>query len=288
MRTIDILALVLVAVVAIGGKIFAGGGEGAAPDERRPDPRGFAPGHAVPAPAHPDEPTIVVTIEERKQNSTGTAFSVDRSGVWITARHVTDGCDTVALQPHDGRPVRARRVDAHGFADISVLWTRGGAAAMPLARPRPQEGQDGYSFGFPKGLPGDVHGQVIGRGRMLSRGRYRTAEPVVAWAHVRRVPDRGPYLGGISGGPWVNSDGEVVGVHVAGSKRRGRSFSTTLGTLRRALADSGVRPTAESRARPAASRLSPRGFAGYGDDLRRQTTVAKVLCLVGERWRRRT
>ena len=287
MRKIDILALVLVAVVAIGGKLFAGGGEDAAPDERRPDPRGFAPGHAVPAPALPDEPTIVVTIEERKQNSTGTAFSVDRSGIWITARHVTDGCDTVALQPRDGRPVRARRVDAHGFADISVLWTRGGAPAMALARPRPREGQDGYSFGFPKGLPGDVHGQVIGRGRMLSRGRYRTAEPVVAWAHVRRVPDRGPYLGGISGGPWVNADGEVVGVHVAGSKRRGRSFSTTLDTLRQALADSGVRPAAGSRARPAASRPSPAGFAGYGDDLRRRTTVAKVLCLVGERWRRR-
>ena len=207
MRKIDILALLLVAVVAIGGKLFAGGGEGAAPDERRPDPRGFAPGHAVPAPALPDEPTIVVTIEERKQNSTGTAFSVDRSGIWITARHVTDGCDTVALQPRDGRPVRARRVDAHGFADISVLWTRGGAPAMALARPRPREGQDGYSFGFPKGLPGDVKAKLdtaleaaIGSGpvqtfieRRKLAGNYQGSEALTAevraeaaaWAKVK-------------------------------------------------------------------------------------------------------
>ncbi len=287
MKAIDILALVLVAAVAIGGKLFVGGNGDTVPHDRRPNPRAFAPGHAVPAPAYPDEPTIVVTIEEKRQSSTGTAFSVNRSGIWITARHVTGGCDTVALQLQDGRAVRVRRVDPHTFADISVLWTRGGVPALPLARPRPRKGQDGYSFGFPKGLPGDVHGQVIGRARMLSQGRYRTAEPVIAWAHVRRIPDRGPYLGGISGGPWLNSDGEVIGVHVAGAKRRGRSFSTTLDTLSRALGESGVRPAAEPRTLPPLSRLSPAGFAGYGDALRQRATVAKVLCLVGERWRRR-
>jgi S1-C subfamily serine protease len=296
MKLRDIIALGFIVVLAIGGRIMSGGdGSG----ERRPDPRQFAPPVArAPSPETPRgsgrvlppesfaDPRFIVEVGDKQGPSSGTAFSVNQSGVWITARHVTDGCDIVGLQKTNGRLVRVRRVKQEGNSDISVLWTGGGTPAMPIIQPQIRIGEDGYSFGFPKGNPGDVHARVLGRGRMLARGRYNTDEPVVAWTQVRRIPDIGTDLSGISGGPWVNARGEVIGVHVAGSPRRGRSYSTAPKSLLAAISSSGVRPEAHSGALPGSQALNPRQFSRYGDALRSQLTVAKVACLVGEKWKR--
>jgi serine protease Do len=299
MKLRDIIALGLLVVMAIGGRIMSGGNDGSGSGERRPDPRRFAPPVAVaPAPETPrdagsplpsesfNDPRFIVEVGDKAGNSSGTAFSVNRSGIWITARHVTDGCDVVGLEKNDGRLVRVRRVAQQGNTDISVLWTGGGSPAMPVINPQIRIGEDGYSFGFPKGNPGDVHARVLGRGRMLARGRYQTDEPVVAWTQVTRVPDRGADLSGISGGPWVNANGEVIGVHVAGAPRRGRSYSTAPKSLLTAIRTSGIRPEANRGELPPSQDLNPRRFAGYGSSLRRQQSVAKVICLVGEKWRR--
>ena len=103
---------------------------------------------------------------------------------------------------------------------------------------------------------------------------------------MKRIPDRGADLSGISGGPWVNVRGEVIGVHVAGAPRRGRSYSTAPRSLLTAIRTSGIRPQADRGALPSSDSLSPRAFAGYGTSLRRQQSIAKVICLVGEKWRR--
>lgn len=296
MKLRDIIALGFLIVLAIGGRIMSGGESGG---ERRPDPRQFAPPVAVaPPPETPrgsgrtlppesfNDPRFIVEVGDKQGPSTGTAFSVNRSGVWITARHVTDGCDVVGLQQTNGRLVRVRRVQHEGNSDISVLWTGGGSPGMPVIQPQIRIGEDGYSFGFPKGDPGDVHARVLGRGRMLARGRYNTDEPVVAWTQVKRVPDIGANLSGISGGPWVNAQGQVVGVHVAGAPRRGRSYSTAPRSLLTAIRTSGIRPEADPGTLPDSQALNPRQFNRYGDALRNQLTVAKVICLVGEKWKR--
>jgi serine protease Do len=302
MKLRDFIAIGLLVVLAIGGRIMDGGdGSG----ERRPDPRRFEPPATAraeprPGPETPrgagrvlppesfNDPRFVVEVDDKPGSSSGTAFSVNGTGIWITARHVTDGCDLVGLQKTNGRLVRVRRVAQQPNTDISVLWTNGGTPGMPVVEPRIQIGDDGYSFGFPKGDPGDVHARVLGRSRMLARGRYQTDEPVVAWTQVTRVPDRGTHLGGISGGPWVNAKGEVIGVHVAGAPRRGRSYSTAPKSLLTAIRTSGVRPSADPGALPSNESLTPRRFDRYGDSLRRQLTVAKVICLVGNKWRRQT
>jgi serine protease Do len=297
MKLRDIIALGFIVILAIGGRLMSSGTSGG--DERRPDPRQFSPRVAVaPQPETPrgagqllpsesfNDPRFIVEVGDKQSPSTGTAFSVNRSGVWISARHVTDGCDIVGLKQNSGRLIRVRRVQHEGNSDISVLWTGGGTPAMPIVQPQIRIGDDGYSFGFPKGNPGDVHARVLGRGRMLARGRYQTDEPVVAWTQVKRVPDIGTNLSGISGGPWVNARGEVIGVHVAGAPRRGRSYSTAPSSLLAAIRTSGVRPVADSSALPNSQSLNPRQFNQYGDGLRRQQTVAKVICLVGEKWKR--
>ena len=111
MKLRDVLALLLIAVVAIGGRIFGGD----APGERRPERPSAAPaaGGNLP-PESFDDPRLIVDVGEKNANATGTAFSVDHSGIWITARHVTEGCASVALRRGDGRLIRARRVAAQG------------------------------------------------------------------------------------------------------------------------------------------------------------------------------
>ena len=268
---------------------------------RRPDPRQFGPAsentpisvlRLKPENLLPDEspldPRIVVKIEKKKSTSTGTAFSIDDSGVWITAHHVTSGCDMLGLQNSNSQLVRVHNVTERPDADISILRTKGGAPRMNVIRPQLRVGQDGYSFGFPQGTPGAVYGKVIGRGRMLTRGRYRKDEPVVAWIQVRRIPDIGADLAGISGGPWVDAAGAVIGVHVAGSPRRGRSYSTSPKTLLAAIKQSEIGSTENFYSQPPKASLNPRGFARYGEFLRREKTIAKVVCLVGKKWRPNT
>lgn len=296
MKFWDAFALILLLAVAMGGKLYRDGLQHPPPD-RRPDPRQFLPSVAR-APAAPgvsgaplppesrSDPNIFVKVGIKHGNVSGTAFSVDRSGIWVTARHVTSGCDLVGLQTPDGRLVRVRRIAEQRDSDISVLWTLGGAPALPVVEPALHLGEDGYSFGFPKGEPGDVYARIIGRRRMMARGRYDTEEPVIAWTQIRRVPDHGADLSGISGGPWVNVAGEVIGVHVAGAPRRGRSYSTAPHSLRVALRRTGVRGVSDTADLPPATFLTPVRFETYGEELRQKETVAKVYCLVGEQWRR--
>lgn len=296
MKLRDIIAIVLLVAVALGGKLYRDGLEDP-PSQRRPDPRSFEPpvaslperpadnGITLPPESRRDS-AIIVEVEAKRNNATGTAFSINGDGVWVTARHVTDSCDLVGLRKVDGRLVRVSRVSAQPDADISILWTRGGAPALAVIDPQLLVGQDGYSFGFPKGDPGDVYGRVIGRNRMLARGHYNTDEPIVAWTQLRRIPDIGTDLSGISGGPWVNAAGEVIGVHVAGAPRRGRSYSTAPRTLKAAIGRASIRPQADPADLPQTSSLTPSRFGAFGKALRQQQTVAQVVCLVGEKWRR--
>ena len=299
MRLRDYIAIAVLFVVAIMGQTVNNAGTPDGESPRRPDPRRFEPydqkpptpelglglGERLPNESSAD-PRMVVKIGKKQGSSTGTAFSIDRSGVWITAHHVTSDCDMLGLQKPGGRLVRVRAVTERPDADISILRTNGGAPQMTVIKPRLRIGQDGYSFGFPQGSPGDVYGKVIGRGRMLTRGRYRKDEPVVAWTQIRRIPDIGADLGGISGGPWVDDAGNVIGVHVAGSPRRGRSYSTAPRTLLAAIHKSGVQSSEGPQNQSPRGSLTPRRFSRYGEFLRHELTVAKVVCLVGKKWRR--
>lgn len=278
---IALVALVVFAVITKYGGDSLDPGDGSA---RRPDPGQFAP-PPVPAPPAPSGPGVIVPVGDKQSSSTGTAFSVDRGGIWITARHVADGCDRIALQKTTRQFVGVSRVRHQPNTDISILWTHNGVPALPLLQHPLRQNQDGYSFGFPKGEPGDVHAKLIGQTRMRQRGRYSTDEPVVAWTHVRRVPDIGAHLGGISGGPWVNARGRILGVHVAGNPRRGRSYATAPTSLRAAMNRAGIPNGAPSGDLKQVS-VSPGNFPTVGDQLRRTLTVAKVYCLVGDRWRR--
>jgi serine protease Do len=87
-------------------------------------------------PASPFDPSIVVQVPEKAEPGSGTAFSVGDDGVWLTARHVVDGCKSAAIVVADGRGVAAKiTIDAR--ADAAILTTEGGSPAVPLGLNEP-------------------------------------------------------------------------------------------------------------------------------------------------------
>ena len=253
-----------------------------APTERRPVP--VAPPPAAtpppqPAPAQPaprwlDEPTVVVDTSARP--GTGTAFVVDSRGTWLTARHVADKCRRVSLQGPRGW-IAVQRVYSHPSADVAVLVTSGAPAAFNLTASEPTAGQIGYSFGYPKGEPGAVELAYLGRTRMELRGALTGIAPVTVWAERERWAVTQESLGGISGGPLVDVRGRLLGIHVAGTPRRGRTIAVAPEMIADTLAKAPVRREGESD-RLGELQITTQGAPALLGRLRGNYHIAKVYC----------
>ena len=118
--------------------------------------------------------------------------------------------------------------------------------------------------------------RLLGRRRMRVSGRYRTNEPVVAWAERRRRPAGLRNLGGLSGGPALDGAGRVVGVLVAESRRRGRLYTAAPASINQLVTGAGG---GERSGRTFA--ITPATLRARAEMLRRAPSVAKVICLVG-------
>ena len=282
MRGLDRLAvlLLLIAIATVAIRDFS------APGERRPAPQREAQSAGtLPAPTTAD-PTIVIEATAKQGNATGTAFAVDNSGTWLTARHVIESCGRVLIQTGPRRGLEAIDVIEHPTADVAVILTRRGAPPLRLSQ-HLDTGQEGFHFGFPRGKPGEAHSQLLGRARLKTVGARRHVEPIVAWAELRRNPSSLDALSGMSGGPALNANGDVVGVTIATSRRRGRVFTAAPVSIRETLRTANRSEAVATRSTSTES-LNGADFPRLGDALRNALTVAKVICLVQTRKRRPT
>lgn len=220
------------------------------------------------------DPEVAVGLG-RKQDSTGTAFAVGGNGLWMTARHVVDQCSRIRLSFPGRRSVVVRRVLQHISADLALLLTGGEAVSLALVDSRLHVGQNGFQVGYPGGRPGEVWSTLLGRRRMRVQGRYRTNEPVVAWAERNRRPPGLSSLGGLSGGPALDGGGRVAGVLVAESRRRGRIYTAAPASMKQLLIES-----APTRQGGLFLPITPQTLRSRAEVLRGAPSVAKVLCLV--------
>jgi S1-C subfamily serine protease len=257
--------------------LFAALGRDERTDAPPPPPKSADPLGEALGPASPFDPSVVVDVPDNPGPAAGTAFSIARSGVWLTARHVVDGCKRVAIVVGPGAGVAVNvKIDPKGEA--ALLYTEGGAAALPLALGEPlRRGQRAFHPGFPQGEPGEASSRLLGRENLVVRGHGARTEPVLVWAETGRTEGLNGTLGGLSGAPALDTQGRVLGVTIAESPRRGRIYTTAPEVVRATLTGSGRRvdPTGPGE------QITPQNYFYVADDLRRELQVAQVVCLGG-------
>ncbi|MBI2260208.1 MAG: trypsin-like peptidase domain-containing protein [Caulobacterales bacterium] len=230
---------------------------------------------ALLGPITPFDPAVTVNAPDIPfQPAAGTAFSIAGEGQWVTARHVVEGCRRPAIMVGGGRAVAAD-VRLAPRADIAVLHTAGGPAALPLAANQPlRKGQRAFHPGYPQGRAGEVTSRLLGRETLRVRGRGQREEPVLAWAEVGRTDGLGGTLAGLSGAPVLDRQGRAVGVTIAESPRRGRIYTTSPDTFGPAVR--GLQKADE----PLTGRtVTIDNYGLVADDLRRDLRVVQVVCL---------
>ena len=187
--------------------------------------------------------------------STGTGFAVSFDGIILTNEHVVEGCS--ALKVHDGAPnyfftatVVARdaavdlaairlqtRVSQNGRTDIGNR-----PRAIMRAGPDLQVGELAVTYGFPL------------RGILATDGSLAVGY-VTALRGLRDNPNymqiSTPLQPGNSGGPLLDSSGNVIGVaamklnalaimRATGTVPENVNFAVELGAIKRFLAQSGI------------------------------------------------
>lgn len=227
------------------------------------------------APPSVYDPEILVEVGP-VSSGLGSAFAISGEGWWVTARHVVDACERVGLVVTRGAAVPVTQVRVAQFADLALLKTDRAPAplAVDTSERHFQVGQRAFHVGFPQGRPGEAYSRLIGRETLIARGRYNVEEPVLAWAELGRTHGLRGSLAGISGGPALASNGQVIGVTVAESSRRGRIYTAAPSSILRLLGVEHVQ--AEGNPAP---RLTPDNYGQESDDLRRGLAVAQVVCI---------
>jgi serine protease Do len=240
-----------------------------------PPPPPMPGGDGLPlGPASPFDPSVVINAPAAGPDA-GTAFSVADTGVWVTARHVVEGCTKAAIVVAEGRGVAAKVMLAPR-GETAILTTQGGAPALPLGLDQPlKRGARAYHPGFPQGQAGEAASRLLGRENLVLRGRGVRTEPVLVWAEVGRTRGLDGGLSGLSGAPALDSAGRVIGVTIAEAPRRGRIYTTIPQSMSAALKAAGAHPSAFAPGQP----IATDNYGRVADDLRRDLRVAQVVCL---------
>ena len=246
-------------------------------DAPPPSPESIRNEGAMLPPSSAFDERVLVQVSAPK-NGIGTAFAINQEGQWLTARHVVDGCDEVALLVAPGEYVRARKVSVSARFDLALIETS--TSPFPVVLDTQSElrlGTYGYHVGYPQGRPGEAVSRLMARSNLVSKGLRSGSESVLAWAETGRTRGLMGSLGGLSGGPVYDETGRVRGVIIAESPRRGRIYTASPETVARFLSEQEVELLGE-RPRP----FSPDSYGREADFARRKLQVVKVACSVSE------
>jgi serine protease Do len=164
----------------------------------------------------PDSPDPFGRAPERERQGprrgTGTGFIIDPDGYILTNHHVIEGADRVTVRLADGRSLRAERIGSDPDTDIALIKV-GSPRPLPHAVLGDSDtlrvGEWVLAIGNPLAYEHTVTvGVVSFIGRKLfdsSLDRYIQTDAAINF--------------GNSGGPLINSRGEVIGINAAISSR---------------------------------------------------------------------
>ncbi|HEY8590554.1 MAG TPA: trypsin-like peptidase domain-containing protein [Naasia sp.] len=143
----------------------------------------------------------------------GSGFIIDPSGLAVTNNHVVVGAGTlkVWLAGDQSETLNAKVLGSSECLDLAVIDLSGdGYPAFGWAEGEPKVATDVYTAGFPLGDPTFN----------MTRGIISKADTAIdtPWASIDHVIEHDARIrGGNSGGPLVNTKGEVVGINYAGN-----------------------------------------------------------------------
>ena len=164
----------------------------------------------------PDSPDLFGRAPERERQGprrgAGTGFIIDADGFILTNHHVIEGADRIAVRLADGRTLRAERIGSDPDTDIALI---------KVSSPRP----------LPHAVLGDSDTLRVGEW-VLAIGNPLAYEHTVTVGVVsfigrklfdssldRYIQTDAAINFGNSGGPLINSRGEVIGINAAISSR---------------------------------------------------------------------
>ncbi len=166
---------------------------------------------------------------EAPRRGTGTGFIFDQRGLILTNQHVVDAAERVMVKLADGRSFRATVVGADADLDLAVLKVDAGVALpeLPLGNSdQLRVGEWVCAIGNPYAYEHTVTvGVVSFVGRKLfdqSLDQYIQTDAAISF--------------GNSGGPLLNTAGEVVGINTAVSRQASNiGFAIPVNQAREAL-----------------------------------------------------
>ena len=171
----------------------------------------------------------------------GSGVIVSSDGYILTAQHVIEGASKVTVTTTDGKTSTATVVGSSTTDDIALLKVEAsGLAAAPIATSTAQAGQVVLAIGDPLGeYPGSVTlGIVSGTGRTIQVGDTTTGATVT---RTNLIQTDAALNEGNSGGPILNTRGEVIAIATATSTTaQGLAFATPVSTAASLLAKVGI------------------------------------------------
>src|SRR5207247_467456 len=164
----------------------------------------------------PDGPDLFDRSQDREREGprrgAGTGFLIDRDGLILTNHHVIDGADRMMTRLPDGRHLRATKARCVPATSIALIKVTS-AAPLPFA---PLGASDGLRVGewvIAIGNPlAYEHTVTVGVVSYIGRKLFDTSLD-------RYIQTDAAINFGNSGGPLINSHGEVIGINAAISSR---------------------------------------------------------------------
>jgi putative serine protease PepD len=150
----------------------------------------------------------------------GSGFVVDTSGDIVTNQHVVDGATAIKVRFQDGKSVKATLVGTDPSTDVAVVKVNVAASELhPLtfgSSSAVQVGQSVAAIGSPFGLP-----ETLTSGIVSALNRTITAPNNYSISGA--IQTDAPINHGNSGGPLLNSGGQVIGVNAQIESQSGGS-----------------------------------------------------------------
>jgi len=214
---------VLGGVVAVGAVAFLGGLEGdttvITETASSPNPRLASPAKAMSVnEIYERAASGVVQITSTsgniggasQQQALGSGFVIDKAGRIVTNYHVIQGADKIRVSFSNRDTVEAQLVGSDPSTDLAVLQVDTGASALT---PLPLGDSDKVEVGDPVVAIGNPFGldRTATSGIVSALQRLITAPNSFTIDHV--IQTDAPINHGNSGGPLLNSRGQVIGVN---------------------------------------------------------------------------